>query len=32
MAAPDDSTIIASLLTASRWWGGSTITYSIPRE
>ena len=32
MAAPDASSIVASLLTATRWWGGSTITYSIPRE
>ncbi|MDP2215618.1 M10 family metallopeptidase [Phenylobacterium sp.] len=32
MATPDAASIISSLLTATRWWGGSTITYSIPRE
>lgn len=32
MAAPDASSIIASLIAPGRWWGGSTITYSIPRE
>ncbi|MDP1618777.1 M10 family metallopeptidase [Phenylobacterium sp.] len=32
MAVPDTSVIISSLLAASRWWSGSTITYSVPRE
>jgi len=30
MAVPDTSAIVSSLLAASRWWSGSTITYSAP--
>lgn len=30
MAYPDASTIIATLLAPNAWWGGSTVTYSVP--